>query len=359
MVDIAVIPGDGIGKEIIPQVCNIMKEVNSSINFFYYDISSQRYLKDGTTVTDNEIEELKSYKSILFGAVGDFRIKPGIMERGVILKLRKELDLYMNIRPAVSYKKVTGKNVNITVYRENKEDFYTDINGSLNSRSVFSKNDSIYNYNLEINGKSDDEIMYSTGFLSKRNTERFFKKAYEIMDSGNITITDKANAIEMYTLWRNIALKEAKNYKKEIKFEYADSLAYNLIMHPENYRNIIAPNLYGDIISDMTSAIAGGLGYAPSGNIGDKTSMFEPVHGSAPDIAGKNIANPVASILSAAMMLEHINMKKDAITIKNAVQKTINNDGIPLESGGKTGTSQFVKNVLICIHSPNHVTSMK
>ncbi|MEM0140253.1 MAG: isocitrate/isopropylmalate family dehydrogenase [Ferroplasma sp.] len=345
MVDIAVIPGDGIGKEIIPQVCKLLLKINPSINFYYYDISSDRYLQKGITITDNEIDELKSYTSIFFGALGDFRVKPGIMEQGVILKLRKDLDLYMNIRPAISYEKITGNKIDITIYRENKEDFYTDIGGEFNSHKIFAKNDSIYNYKLDISGKADDEIYYSTGFLSRKNITRFFKKTYSMVGSGNATVTDKANAINMYSLWRDIAKREAEASGTGIKFEYADSLAYNMIRNPDNYKSIIAPNLYGDILSDMASALAGGLGYAPSGNIGDKISMFEPVHGSAPGIAGMNIANPVASILSAAMMLRHIKMEHNAEELEKAVANVINNNGIPVESGGKLGTTEFINNV--------------
>jgi 3-isopropylmalate dehydrogenase len=345
MVDIAVIPGDGIGKEIIPKICTMLSAIEPSINFTYYDISSDRYINNKITIKDEEIEDLKSYKSILFGAIGDFRVKPGIMEQGVILKLRKDLDLYMNIRPAISFKKITGNDIDITILRENKEDFYSDISGSFNENKKFNKKNSLYNYSVDINTQSDDEIYYTMGFLSKRNLTRFFSLAYEIADSQNITVTDKANAVQMYSLWREIAIKEARKKNMEINFEYADSLAYNIIKNPGKYKYIIAPNLYGDIISDMTSSLAGGLGYAPSGNIGDHSSMFEPVHGSAPDIAGKNIANPVASILSSIMMLKHIKLIDTANTIKKSLENVINEGIIPIESGGNAGTSEFIDKV--------------
>ena len=127
MVDIAVIPGDGIGKEIIPQACDLVTSIDPSVNFTFYNISSERYINEGITIKDSEIDELKSYNSIFFGAIGDFRVKPGIMEQGVILRLRKELDLYMNIRPAISFSRITGNNIHMTILRENKEDFYSDI----------------------------------------------------------------------------------------------------------------------------------------------------------------------------------------------------------------------------------------
>ena len=346
MVDIAVIPGDGIGKEIIPQVCEMLYSVDQSLNFVYYDISSQRYINNGITVTDKEINDLKGYKSIFFGAVGDFRVKPGIMEQGVILRLRKELDLYMNIRPAISFKKITGNEINITIFRENMEDFYSGISGTFTGTKKFKKQDDIYNYNIDISGTSDNTIYYTLGMLSEKNLNRFFKKAYEVAGSDVITVTDKANAIEMYSLWREIAGKQSRIYKKKINFEYADSLAYNIIKNPLKYRYIIAPNLYGDIISDMTSSLSGGLGYAPSGNIGDKNSMFEPVHGSAPDIAGQNIANPVASILSSIMMLKHIKLNKTATIIEKTLKNIINNGIIPIESGGSYTTSGFIDQIM-------------
>ncbi len=346
MVDIAVIPGDGIGKEIIPRVCEMLYSVDQSLNFVYYDISSQRYINNGITVTDKEINDLKGYKSIFFGAIGDFRVKPGIMEQGVILKLRKELDLYINIRPAISFKKITGNEINITVLRENMEDFYSGISGTFTGTKKFRKQDGMYNYDIDISGTADNAIYYTLGMLSERNLNRFFKKAYEIADSGIITVTDKANAIEMYSLWREIAGKQSSISKKKINFEYADSLAYNIIKNPLKYTYIIAPNLYGDIISDMTSSLAGGLGYAPSGNIGDKNSIFEPVHGSAPDIAGRDIANPVASILSSIMMLKHIKMNEPASIIEKSLKNIINDGIIPIESGGPYTTSGFINQVV-------------
>ena len=346
MVDIAVIPGDGIGKEIIPQVCEMLYSVDQSLNFVYYDISSQRYINNGITVTDKEINDLKGYKSIFFGAVGDFRVKPGIMEQGVILKLRKELDLYMNIRPAISFRKITGNEINITIFRENMEDFYSGISGTFTGAKKFEKRDDIYNYNIDISGTSDNTIYYTLGMLSEKNLNRFFKKAYEVAGSDVITVTDKANAIEMYSLWREIAGKQSRISKKKINFEYADSLAYNIIKNPLKYRYIIAPNLYGDIISDMTSSLSGGLGYAPSGNIGDKNSMFEPVHGSAPDIAGQNIANPVASILSSIMMLKHIKLNTTATIVERTLKNIINNGIIPIESGGSYTTSGFIDQIM-------------
>jgi isocitrate/isopropylmalate dehydrogenase len=352
MVDIAVIPGDGIGKEIIPGVCEMLSEIEPSINFNYFDISSERYLNKGITITDREISDLKGYKSIFFGAIGDFRVKPGIMEQGVILRLRRELDLYMNIRPARSFNKISGNNINIVILRENMEDFYSNISGSFNENKNFKKNNNLYNFNMDINSKSNNRIYYTLGFLSENNLNRFFSMAYNIAKSDNITVTDKANAVSMYSIWREMADAHAREMNVKIAFEYADSLAYNMIKNPLKYRYIIAPNLYGDILSDMASAMAGGLGYAPSGNIGDYNSMFEPVHGSAPDIAGKNIANPVASILSASMMLDHLNMKGQAKIIENALESVINNGIIPVESGGNAGTKEFiniVKNKCIMI----------
>ncbi len=343
MVDIAVIPGDGIGNEIIPGVCNIIKNINDDINFYYYDISSNRYLKNNITITDNEISELKNYKAILFGAIGDFRVKSGIMEQNVILRLRKDLDLYLNVRPVSSLPKISKyNNVDLTIYRENKEDFYALIDGDLNANKTFTHRDNLNNYEINISGNANDEIHYNMGVLSRKNITRFFKKVFDLIYMGRAVIADKANAISMYSFWREIAMNESRNYEINTSFEYADSLAYNLILDPKKYTNIIAPNLYGDILSDMTSALVGSLGYAPSANIGDKTAMFEPVHGSAPDIANHNIANPVASILSGAMMLEYLDYREDSKLIRNCLFKMLRNDILPVESGGTFGTKEFM-----------------
>ncbi len=356
MVDIAVIPGDGIGKEIIPQACDLVTSIDPSVNFTFYNISSERYINKGITIKDSEIDELKSYNSIFFGAIGDFRVKPGIMEQGVILRLRKELDLYMNIRPAISFSRITGNNIHMTILRENKEDFYSDISGSLNEHKLFRQKGNFYNYNIDINSESDDTIYYTMGFLSRKNLKRFFNMAYKIADTETVTITDKANAVDMYSLWREIAIEESEPAGKKINFEYADSLAYNMINNPLKYRYIIAPNLYGDILSDMSSAMVGGLGYAPSGNIGDYSSMFEPVHGSAPDIAGKNIANPVASILSCIMMLKHLNQTETAGIMEKSVENVIRNGTIPIESGGNAGTHEFINKVKnYCTMTKNNI----
>uniref|UniRef100_UPI00307D0A87 isocitrate/isopropylmalate family dehydrogenase n=1 Tax=Ferroplasma sp. TaxID=2591003 RepID=UPI00307D0A87 len=280
----------------------------------------------------------------------------GIMEQGVILKLRRELDLYMNIRPARSFKQITGNDINLVILRENMEDFYSDISGSFNENKNFSKNNNIYNFNININAGSNNRIYYTMGFLSEKNLNRFFTMAYSIANSGDITVTDKANAVSMYSIWREIADARASMNNRKISFEYADSLAYNMVKNPLKYKYIIAPNLYGDILSDMASSMAGGLGYAPSGNIGDHNSMFEPVHGSAPDIAGKNIANPVASILSASMMFRHLKMEDQASIIDHALENVISNGIIPVDSGGNAGTEEFINKVKNeCIMSKNRI----
>ncbi|AAT43495.1 isocitrate/isopropylmalate family dehydrogenase [Picrophilus oshimae] len=310
MVDVALIPGDGIGREIMPGVAAAISSI-SDINFVTFDISSERYIKTGIIIKDDELEELKNYRAILFGAIGDPRVRPGIMEQGVILRLRRELELYMNIRPVRSF----DDKIKITILRENTQDFYTDISGIIPGKRSFNVNGT----RIEIDGSSCDEVYYTMGMLSYRYLKKFFNKAFSICDS-TVTVTDKANAVKMYNLWRSTAMEAAIEKNINISFEYADALAYNMILNPKKYRYIIAPNLYGDIISDMGAALVGGLGYAPSANIGDKNALFEPVHGSAPDIAGRDMANPAASIMAGSMLLEYLGYRDESRIINDMVR---------------------------------------
>lgn len=323
MYKIAVIPGDGIGPEVIKEGLKVLKaslkKHKRKCKFEKFDLGAQRYLKTGECLPDSILKKLKTFDAIYFGAIGDPRVKPGILERDLLLKIRFELDLYINIRPTKLLPNVTSPlankspdDIDFVVIRENSEGIYTGVGGD------FKKN-------------TTNQLSMQIDINTYSGVERCIRFAYEYCKKRNkkntLTLVDKANVLTYQgKLWQEIFYKIGKKYPQIKKDHcYVDACCMYIVQNPERFDVIVTNNLFGDIITDLSAGIAGGLGFAPSGNINPrKTSLFEPVHGSAPDIAGKNIANPIGAILTASLMMDYLGEKEVANTIENAVIKTLN-----------------------------------
>lgn len=323
MFKIAVLEGDGIGPEVIQQTLKVFNAIEKKFGYrFEYEkalIGGISIDKTGYPLTNNTIKICLNSDAILFGSIGHpkydkiYKIKYS-PEYG-LLKLRKEMGVYCNIRPIKSYlnlieksplKNSIAKDIDILIYRELIGGIYFGKKGRLKNQ--------------------DHAYDYCT--YSKLEIERIaniaFKKA--LKRNKKIHLIDKANVLETSKLWREVIKELSIKYPEvNINFMYVDNAAMQIIINPKQFDIILTENMFGDILSDEASAIVGSIGLIPSASIGEKTSIFEPIHGSYPEAAGKNIANPIGSILSGAMLLDHLGLKKESQEIYNAVNYAINN----------------------------------
>ena len=319
---IALIPGDGIGTEVVAEACKVLDATGVKLEKQTYDLGAARYLKTGETLPDSVIDELRKFDAILLGAVGDPKVAPGILERGLLLKLRFVLDHYVNLRPVKLFPGVTtplaGKTTNdidMVVVREGTEGAYVGSGG------VLRKN-------------TKDEVATEESLNTAKGAERVIRDAFNRAQKRrkHLTLVHKANVLVFAgDLWKRTFEKVSKEFP-DVKTEYqhVDAASMFFVTNPEKFDVVVTDNLFGDILTDIGAAIAGGIGLAASGNINpEKTtpSMFEPVHGSAPDIAGKAIADPTAAIMSASMMLSHLGEDLLAKKIEDAVSKDLANRG--------------------------------
>ncbi|MCS7264006.1 MAG: 3-isopropylmalate dehydrogenase [Armatimonadetes bacterium] len=339
---IAVIPGDGIGIEVVAEGLKVLEAACKAEGVSYetvqFDIGGERYLRTGETLPESILEELKGFDAIYFGAIGHPDVPPGVLERGVLLKIRFALDLFVNLRPVKLYRGVecplkdkTPDDIDFIVVRENTEDVYA-LDGT-----AFQPN-------------TDNEVAIQPAIYTRKGTERIIRFAFELAHkravdknkSLKVTLVDKANVMTVgHGLWRRVFEEVAKEFPEvETEALYVDAAAMEFLLHPERFQVVVTTNLFGDILTDLGAAIQGGIGIAPSGNINPgKVSMFEPVHGSAPTIAGKGLACPLAAILTAAMMMEHLGETKVAQRIESAVEKALQTGKIRSLEAGKMGLS--------------------
>jgi 3-isopropylmalate dehydrogenase len=339
---IAVIPGDGIGAEVVREGLKVLEVACKAEGVSYetvsFDIGGERYLRTGETLPDSILDELRKFDAIYFGAIGHPDVPPGVLERGILLKLRFALDLFVNLRPVKLYPGVetplkgkTPEDIDFVVVRENTEDVY-----ALEGTS-FQPN-------------TENEVAIQPAIYTRRGTERVIRYAFELAvrrakergKPAKVTLVDKANVMTVgHGLWRRVFGEVAKEYPDvETEALYVDAAAMEFVLHPERFQVVVTTNLFGDILTDLGAAIQGGIGIAPSGNIHPgKVSMFEPVHGSAPTIAGKGLACPLAAILTAALMMEHLGETKVAQRIEEAVTKALQTGKIRSLEAGKMGLS--------------------
>ena len=320
--------GDGIGPEISDQVLRVLNSLNLSIEFEEYEIGQISYEKSGTLIPDEAIKSIKRNKVALKAPVTT-PIGKGF--RSVNVGLRLALDLYANIRPAKSLKGVKTKydNVDLVTFRENTEDLYIGLEEEI----------------------SKDEV-HAIKKITRKASERIIKSAFNYAINNNrkkVTCVHKANILKKSDgLFLHVFEEIAKEYPSiEANSLIVDNTCMQLVMKPEQFDIMVMPNLYGDILSDLTSGLIGGLGLLPSCNKNDDYAIFEAVHGSAPDIAGKGIANPTALLLSAVMMLEHLGYKDEANRIKKAIDDVLENTDIRTpDLGGKSTSKEYTDEII-------------
>ena len=364
MKQIAVIPGDGIGKEVIAAGMDVLEAVSqiSSFQFEpeYVDIGSERYLRTGELLTDEDIALLKSKDAIYFGAIGDPRVAPGVLEQGILLKMRAVFDQYINLRPVTSWFPLVPLKrevpFDIHFLRENTEDFYMGAGGefgpSYGSSSKIHIKREMYDLDVELNAKASngDDFAYEIGFLSTRGITRFADYAFRYAQARGekkVTLVDKANVCtHVYGRQREIFKAKAEEYGMDLEFMFVDAMAMAMIVRPETFGTVAVPNLFGDILTDLGAQLQGGLGMGGSGNINPNgVSMFEPIHGSAPDIAGRGIANPIAAILAAQMLLENQGFAAEGRMLHDAVRHALDAKETTPDLGGSMSTSEVGKAV--------------
>lgn len=358
---IGVIPGDGIGPEVIREGLKSLRavsDVTSGLGFEFVEFpyGAEHYLNTKELMPEDGLKELSKMSAIYLGALGDPRVGTGVLEQGILLKLRFYFDQYVNLRPIKLYPGVPcplkdkgPQHVNFYVVRENTEDFYVAIGGRAKGKTKAEHEvlRSIYRAKFDLDIDVDqDEIAYQIGVISRKGAERVIRYAFELAKKKGkkrVTSVDKANVLtHIYGLWREVFERVAKEYPGiETEFAFVDAVTMWFIKNPEWYQVVVTPNMFGDIITDLGAMIQGGLGLAPGGNINpESVSMFEPIHGSAPKYAGKNVANPLATILAGQMMLEHLGEEKAADRVERAVIKVLREGSVrPKDLGGRSSTS--------------------
>jgi 3-isopropylmalate dehydrogenase len=330
---IAVIPGDGIGQEVCAEAVKILKAVGS-IDLQHLPWGADHYLSTGETIPADGYDTLRSFDAILIGALGDPRVPDNRHARDILLGTRFELDLYVNYRPVrllddrlCPLRNKTRADVDFVVFRENTEGVYVGIGGRFKPGT-------------------EDEVAIQEEINTYKGVHRIIKHAFEFATAHGIRsvcMADKSNAMAHgHALWQRVFTTIRQEYPDiEARHLYIDALAMMLVQDPGQFEVIVTNNLFGDIITDIGGALQGGLGMAASGNLHPgRTSMFEPVHGSAPPLAGKNIANPIGAILSAALMLETLGHPQEAAQIERAVEGAVHAGEITQDVGGSFGTRE-------------------
>lgn len=338
MARIAIIPGDGVGPEVIAEAVRILEVVERftdlALGWDTWDLGAERYLATGSTITEDEFRSLdEDYDAILLGAMGDPRVPSNVHARDILLGLRFRLDLYVNYRPCrpldarlSPLRSEAGGALDLAIFRENTEGVYLGLGGSFKEGTP-------------------DEVAIEEDLNTRKGVERIVRAAFAFArerDRGRVTLVDKANAMtHAGRLWRRIFEEVGEDFP-EIPREaaFVDAVAMDLVRRPSHYDVIVTANLFGDILSDLGAALAGGLGVAPSANVHPGAhALFEPVHGSAPDIAGRGIANPMGAILCVALLLEHLGRNEEARDLEESVTDAVRAGRTTPDLGGEDDTS--------------------
>jgi 3-isopropylmalate dehydrogenase len=316
---IGVIAGDGIGPEVVAQGLKALQASGTEFERIDFDLGAERYLRSQETLPDTVLDEMRTLDAVLLGAVGDPRVPPGVLERDLLLRLRFELDLYVNLRPVKLPEGVptplAGKgteDIDLVVVRENSEGLYSGAGG------------------VQARGTAR-EVATQESINTRAGVDRVLEFAFDLAERRprkKLTLCHKTNVLtHAGALWARAFADMAENYPDvERDYVHVDAACLYLVTQPERFDVIVTDNMFGDILTDLGAAIAGGMGLAASGNINPPRrapSIFEPVHGSAPDIAGKGMANPVACILSVAMMLEHLGEADASSRVEDAALRSL------------------------------------
>ena len=348
---VAVIPGDGIGPEVVREGLRVIERVAAiegfSLKFSRYPFGAEHHLKTREIFPESAFSEVRGHDAILLGAIGDPRIEVGLLEFGIIAKMRFELDLYVNLRPVRLYaehlcplKDKKPEHVDFVVVRENTEDAYAGMRG------FFKKG-------------TPDEVATQEIIFTRKGTERVIRYAFELARKRNkakkLTLVDKANAVRAMDLWTRTFAEVGAEYPDIAReHNYIDAACMYVVKNPEWFDTVVTSNMFGDIFTDLSAMIQGGLGVAASGNLHPgKVSLFEPIHGSAPKYAGQNVANPIATILAGGMMLDYLGETRAAQRLEGAVEGLLASKRIP-SVGTDSGfsTTQIADLVLEALEAP-------
>ncbi|MHB1166384.1 MAG: 3-isopropylmalate dehydrogenase [Candidatus Nanopelagicales bacterium] len=331
---IALMPGDGIGNEVVPEATKVLAAIAAraglTVDYRSYDVGSRRYLATGELLPDSMVEELRGSDAILFGAIGDPSVAPGILERGIILQLRFVMDYFVNLRPVKLYPGVRGvladkgpAEIDMVVCREGTEGPYAGAGGALRAGT-------------------DHEVVTEVAIHTRHTVERIVRDAFEraTRRRNKVTLVAKTNVlVHSGSLWQRTFDAVAADFGQvATDYCHVDAAAMYMLTSPERFDVVVTDNLFGDILTDIGAAICGGIGLAASGNLDPSRrnpSMFEPVHGSAPDIAGQGVADPTAAVLSLAMLLEHVGEPEAACWVETAVAADLASRG-----GRRRGTQE-------------------
>lgn len=340
-VDLAVIPGDGIGPEVVDAalaVAHAAVESRARISETRYTLGAERWLKDGTVLPDDELDALKKHDAILLGAIGDPRVPSGVLERGLLLRLRFALDHYVNLRPGRYYPAVTSPlanpgDIDLVVVREGTEGLYCGNGGA-------------------VRVGTEHEIATEVSVNTAMGVRRVVEYAFALADTRpkkKLTLVHKHNVlVHAGGMWRRIVEDVAQLYPDvAVDYNHIDAATIYLVTDPTRFDVIVTDNLFGDIITDEIGAVTGGIGLAPSANLnpsGEFPSMFEPVHGSAPDIASTGQADPIATVASVALMFDHLGLDDAAGRVRTAVDQHM---AMRAENPAYTVTTQGVQDALL------------
>ncbi|MFD3751149.1 3-isopropylmalate dehydrogenase [Streptomyces cyaneofuscatus] len=340
-IDLAVIPGDGIGQEVVAQGLKVLNAVlpqDVKLETKEYDLGAQRWHRTGDTLPDAELEALKNHDAILLGAIGDPSVPSGVLERGLLLKLRFAFDHFINLRPSKLFPNtatplVGRPDIDFVVVREGTEGPYTGNGGSLRTGTP---------------AEVATEVSVNTAYGVERVVRDAFERA-AARPRKKLTLVHKNNVL-VYAghLWKNTFDKVAAEYPQvSTDYLHVDAATIFFVTQPERFDVIVTDNLFGDILTDLAAAVTGGIGLAASGNInptGAFPSMFEPVHGSAPDIAGQGKADPTATVLSVALLLRHLGYEAEAVRIEDAVSADLaERDGAATRTTDEIGDALAVR----------------
>lgn len=333
----AILPGDGIGVDVTREALKVLEAVTDGsaveIDTQSFDYGAERYLRTGETLPDDALAELRSFDAIYMGAFGDPRVPDMRHARDILLGTRFRLDLFVNLRPVrclsdrlCPLRGFEARDVDFVVFRENTEGLYVGMGG------IFKRG-------------TPDEIAIQEDVNTRKGVERIIRAAFDYARAHRrerVTMSDKSNALRYgHDLWQRVFAEIASEYHDvESEHLYVDALAMQLVKNPRRFDVIVTCNMFGDIVTDLGAQLQGGLGMAASGNIHPgRTSMFEPVHGSAPKYAGADRANPFAAILTMAMMIEHCGLEAEAARIERAVQACLEARECTVDVGGRLGAA--------------------
>ena len=345
MYKIAVIPGDGTGPEVIREALKVLKSLEESsdkgFSFQMYDFGGDRYLKTGETLPDSAISEFKQMNAILLGAIGHPKVKPGILERGILLKLRFELDQYINLRPVKLYpgvwtplKDKGPEDIDFVVVRENTEGLYVGTGGFLRKNT-------------------EHEVAVQEMIATRYGVERCIRYAFDYCSKKGrkkVTFCGKTNVLTYaHDLWMRVFHQVGEEYPKIDKdYAHVDAICMWMVKNPESFEVIVTCNMFGDIITDLGAIIQGGMGIASGANINPEgVSMFEPIGGSAPKYTGKDLINPLAAISASALMLEILGEEDLAKRVESAIVEVVSKHLKSLSAGNMGYTTSEVGDLVV------------